>query len=159
MATLNEEITKYLLDNGASLVGFADLKEIDAAARVDLPYAISIAIALGPKVIADIKIGPTAEYHAEYKKVNDLLDNLSRITAQFLIKKGYKAEPRPATVGGDKATLTANLPHKTAATRAGLGWIGKNNLLITRLYGPAVRLVTVLTDAPVTTGQPIDKSL
>jgi epoxyqueuosine reductase len=159
MTALNEEITKYLLDNGASLVGFADLREIDAAARGNFPYGVSIGIALDPKVIADIKIGPTAEYHAEYKKVNDLLDNLSRITAQFLINKGYKAEPRLATVGEDKATLTAKLPHKTVATRAGLGWIGKNNLLITRLYGPAVRLVTVLTDAPVTTGQPIDKSL
>ena len=78
---------------------------------------------------------------------------------QFLIKKGYRAEPRLATVGEDKATLTAKLPHKTVATRAGLGWIGKNNLLITRGYGPAVRLVTVLTDAPVTTGQPIGKSV
>ena len=28
MPALNEEITKYLLDSGASLVGFADLKEI-----------------------------------------------------------------------------------------------------------------------------------
>jgi epoxyqueuosine reductase QueG len=159
MPTLNEDITKYLLDNGAAMIGFADLKEIDAAARDNLPYGISIGIALNPEVVTGIKIGPTAEYHGEYKKVNNLLDNLSRITAQFLINKGYKAEPRLATVGEDKATLTAKLPHKTTATRAGLGWIGKNNLLITRLYGPAVRLVTVLTDAPVTTGQSIDKSL
>jgi epoxyqueuosine reductase len=159
MPMLNEEITKYLLENGAALVGFADLKKIDSSARNNLPYGISIGVALGPKVIAGIKIGPTQEYHAEYKKVNDLLDNLSRITAQFLINKGYKAEARPATVGEDKATLTAKLPHKTVATRAGLGWIGKNNLLITRQYGPAVRLVTVLTDAPVTTGQPTDKSV
>jgi epoxyqueuosine reductase QueG len=159
MPTLSEEITKYLLDNGASITGFADLKEIDAAARDNFPYGISIAVALDPKVISSIKIGPTAEYHAEYKKVNGLLDNLSRITAQYLVKKGYKAEPRLATVSEDKATLSAKLPHKTAATRAGLGWIGKNNLLITRLYGPAVRLVTVLTDAPVTPGTPVDRSL
>jgi epoxyqueuosine reductase QueG len=156
---LNEEITSYLTANGAAIVGFADLKEIDAAARDNLPYGISIGVALDPKVISNVKIGPTTEYHAEYKKVNDLLDNLSRITARFLINKGYKAEPRPATVGEDKASLTAKLPHKTAATRAGLGWIGKNNLLITRLYGPAVRLVTVLTDAPVTTGQSVNKSV
>jgi epoxyqueuosine reductase len=159
MSTLNEEITKYLLENGAALVGFADLKIIDPSARDNLLYGISIGVALDPKVIGNIKIGPTREYLAEYKKVNDLLDNLSRITAQFLINKGYKAEARLATVGEDKATLTAKLPHKTVATRAGLGWIGKNNLLITRQYGPAVRLVTVLTDAPVTTGQPIDKSV
>jgi len=77
----------------------------------------------------------------------------------FLLKKGYKAKLRPVTFEEDKTHLTAKLPHKTAATRAGLGWIGKSALLITREFGPAVRLVTVLTDAPVKPGKPVNKSL
>jgi epoxyqueuosine reductase len=159
MPSINDEITSFLLANGASLVGFADLKEIDAEAIDNFPYGISIAIALSPQVVSGIKIGPTAEYHTEYKKVNDLLDDLAQKTALLLIKKGYKARVRPATFEEDKSTLTAKLPHKTVATRAGLGWIGKSNLLVTRRYGPAVRLTTVLTDAPITTGKPINKSL
>jgi len=159
MPTINDELTSFLLANGASLIGFADLKEIDAAARDNYPYGISIAIALDPKVVTDIKIGPTAEYHAEYKRVNDLLDNLGQKTVRFLQEKGDQAKLRPATFEEDKSTLPAKLPHKTVATRAGLGWIGKSALLVTRKYGPAVRLVTVLTDAPITPGKPIDKSL
>lgn len=33
----------------------------------------------------------------------------------------------------------------------GIGWIGKSNLLITKEYGSALCLCTVLTDAPFTT--------
>ena len=41
------------------------------------------------------------------------------------------------------------LPHKTVALLGGLGWIGKNNLLVTPEYGAAQCLGTVLTDAPI----------
>jgi len=159
MTNLNEELTSFLKSKGASLVCFADLKEIDKEARDNFPYGISIAVALDPKVISGIKIGPTAEYYAEYKKINVLLDELGQQAVLFLLKKGYKAKVRPATFEEDKSHLTAKLPHKTVATRAGLGWIGKSALLVTRQYGTAVRLITVLTDAPVTPGEPIDASL
>jgi epoxyqueuosine reductase QueG len=159
MPTLNDDLKSFLISHGASLVGFADLHEIDSEARDGFPFGISIAIALNPKVMSSIKEGPTAAYHAEYKKLNDLLDNLGQATAQFLIGKGYKAKARPATFSEDKATLSAKLPHKTVATRAGLGWIGKCALLITKKYGSAVRFTTVLTDAPLAAGQPVNASL
>jgi epoxyqueuosine reductase QueG len=159
MKTLNDELKSFLISHGASLVGFADLHEIDSEARDGFPFGISIAIALNPEVMSAIKEGPTAEYHAEYKRLNDLLDNLGQAAAQFLIGKGYKAKARPATFAEDKVTLSAKLPHKTAATRAGLGWIGKCALLITKKYGSAVRFTTVLTDAPITAGQPVNASL
>ena len=50
--------------------------------------------------------------------------------------------------------LTTDLPHKTIATRAGLGWIGKCALLINKHFGAALRLGSVLTEAPLTTGTP-----
>lgn len=159
MPDLNQEITGFIKSHGASLVGFADLKEIDSEARDNFPYGICIAVSLDPKAMSGLKIGPTQEYHAEYKRVNELLDDLGQKTALFLIKKGYKAKLRPATFEEDKAHLAAKLPHKTVATRAGLGWIGKSNLFVTREYGPAVRFVTVLTDAPVKPGKPVDESL
>jgi epoxyqueuosine reductase len=159
MPTLNDELKSFLLSRGASLVGFADLKEIDTEARDGFPFGISIAIALNPQIMSDIKEGPTAEYHAEYKKLNEILDNLGQATEQWLIDKGYKAKARPATFSEDKATLTAKLPHKTVATRAGLGWIGKCALLVTKRYGSAIRLTTVLTDAPIAAGQPVNISL
>jgi epoxyqueuosine reductase len=159
MNTLNEEILSFLKSNGASLAGFADLKEIESTARDGFPSGISFAVALNPQVMSAIKAGPTAEYYAEYNRVNDFLDTLGQKTAQYLMDKGYKAKARLATFEEDKANLSAKLPHKTAATRAGLGWIGKCNLLITKKYGSAVRLTTVLTDAPIVAGQPVNVSL
>jgi epoxyqueuosine reductase len=156
--TLNEEITQLLLSNGASLVGFADLLEIDSAARDGFPYGISIAVALNPHVMSALKTGPTKEYVAEYERVNILLDNIAQQTGILIREKGYNAEVRFATFEENKATLTARLPHKTVATRAGLGWVGKSNLLVTSKYGSAVRLVSVLTDAPFTAAKPVNSS-
>jgi len=55
-------------------------------------------------------------------------------------------------------TMTSPFPYKTAATRAGLGWIGKSALLVTPEYGSAVRLTVTLTDAPLETALPITQS-
>jgi len=44
-----------------------------------------------------------------------------------------------------------------AAHLAGLGWIGKSALLITPEHGPRVRWGTVLTDAPLVAGTPMDE--
>jgi len=37
---------------------------------------------------------------------------------------------------------------------AGLGWIGRSNLLVTPQYGARVRLVTILTDMPLPPDNP-----
>ena len=159
MSTLNDELSSFLSSNGASLAGFADLNELDGNVRDGFPNGISIAIALDPQVMAGVKEGPTAEYYTEYTKVNSLLDELGQKTAEYLTDKGHKAKSRLATFEEDKANLAAKLPHKTVATRAGLGWVGKCNLLITKKYGSALRLNTVLTDAPIAAGRPVNESL
>lgn len=46
----------------------------------------------------------------------------------------------------DEENLLAPFSFKYAAVKAGLGWIGKNNLLITEQYGPQQRLGTILID-------------
>ena len=43
-----------------------------------------------------------------------------------------------------------------AAHLAGLGWIGKSCLLVTPEAGPRVRWTTVLTDAPLKAGTPME---
>jgi epoxyqueuosine reductase QueG len=158
MKTLNGELTKFLKARGASLVGFADLKEIKSDARDGFPYGISIAVALDQQIMSGIKNGPTIAYHAEYKIVNALLDYLEQSAVKYLEKKGFKAKAR-LPFFESKNTLTAKLPHKTVATRAGLGWIGKCALLVTKKYGSAVRLGTVITNAPLTPGKPVNESL
>lgn len=49
----------------------------------------------------------------------------------------------------DAETRSSLLPHKTLAVLAGLGWIGRNNLLVTESLGCRLALSTVLTNAPL----------
>jgi epoxyqueuosine reductase QueG len=158
MRDLNEAITEFLKKGGASLVGFADLLEIDAEAREGFPYGISIAAAVDSQVISQITDGPTRQYYDEYRRLNSLLDRLGQSAADFIREKGYRAAACPPTFRTGPIGLSAKLSHKAVATRAGLGWVGKCALLITRRFGSAVRLTTVLTDAPLTPGRPVNES-
>lgn len=156
---LADQIEQHLISSGASLVGFADMSPIDPKVRHGLPYGISIAVALDPRIVVEIHSGPTADYAAEYDRTNDLLDHLAESCAEMLRTKGYEAVGTAATLANlDVATLSTPLPHKTVATRAGLGWVGKSALLVTEQYGSAVRLGTVLTDAPLPVEAPVAES-
>jgi epoxyqueuosine reductase QueG len=147
---LREEIATL----GASLVGFADICEF-----APWPRAISITLALEPATLKGVKNGPTVEYYGEYQRANAILNEIAQKTARLLLGAGYGAEAFPATIADSdpeyEQTLKATFQHKTAATRAGVGFIGKSGLLITPDFGPRIRLVTIFTDLPFPTGQPI----
>ena len=154
-----DELRNKLRGLGASLVGYADLSAVPEEARDGLPFGVSIAVALDPAIVAGIELGPTPAYSDEYEQKNRFLDSLGAATARFLQEQGHRAKAIGAThVGIDWTTCSTRLPHKTAATRSGLGWIGKCALLVTEELGPAIRLVTVLTDAELPVGEPIDDS-
>ncbi len=158
---LNSHIESQLKRQGASLVGFADVSSLPAHATGSMKSAISIAVALDASIIGGISNGPTRRYYGEYKRVNELLSKLCAWAVNYLRAGGYKVaaiEPTVEINESIRKTLTTTLPHKTVATLAGLGWIGKSALLITKEYGPAVRLASVLTDAPLETGEPIEDS-
>jgi epoxyqueuosine reductase len=161
MNDLQRQIQTQLMDSGASLVGWADVTDLPESARDSFKQAISIALALNPAIVHQIQSGPTLDYFQEYIRLNDRLWDLSRQAAQILESHGIRARTMRATAEAgqfDAKALSVPLPHKAAALRAGLGWIGRSNLLVTRQYGPAVRLVTVLCDGGFETAQPITES-
>lgn len=153
---LNERIWTTLKEMGADLIGFADVPDLPADMTGGFVAAISIAVRLDPSVVSEISNGPTQHYYQEYGRVNELLGEQCRQIADLLTTCGRQAEAIVATTDNfDTRTLSVPLQHKTIATRAGLGWIGKSALLITEEYGPAVRLGSVLTDAGLETSEPI----
>lgn len=156
--TLSEEIKEKLIEKGASIVGFADLSEIPEKNRMGFGYGIIIGIALNTEIILGINNGPTIEYYNEYTQRNSLLDNLSEYAAELLIRKGYKAIAKTRNSVKSDENYCSELPHKTIATRAGIGWIGKCALLVTEKYGSAIRLSSVLTNAELEVGTPINES-
>ncbi|MGQ9469601.1 MAG: 4Fe-4S double cluster binding domain-containing protein [Nitrososphaerales archaeon] len=76
--------------------------------------------------------------------------------AKRIQEKGYQACPIRASQIIDSNKFIGVVSHKLKANLAGLGWIGKSCLLITPNYGPRVRFATILTDAPLKVGSPID---
>lgn len=158
-AALRTELEHLLVDRGAALVACADLGPLPAELRHALPQGVSIGVALSPPVVAGIAEGPTKQYAAEYERVNELLDRLGGDCAAFLREHGFRAVAGEATVAElDQETLATPLPHKTVARLAGVGWIGKCALLVTEQYGSAVRHNTVLSDAPLPVGAPMEAS-
>ena len=156
---LAEEIQTYLKSEGADIIGFADLKNLPAEVRRDYPFGISIAVALDPEIVSKIINGPDLEYFQEYQRANELLGLLGEKATRFLEERGCKAKSFSATnTEIDWDTLSTQLPHKTVATRAGLGWIGKCALLITPDFGSAIRITSVLTDTELPADTPKDNS-
>lgn len=155
---INKELSEYLKKLGASLVGFADLSTLEISLGHNMNYGISFAVKLNPNIIQGISEGPTKEYYDEYRRINKILDDMTIACVKYINSKGYKAIGQTTTYVTSNDNLSTPLPHKTVATRAGLGWIGKNALLITPQYGSAIRLSSVITDMPLITNNPINKS-
>jgi len=159
---LSERLRALGLMSGASAVGFAELGE-----RAALPRAVVIAMAHSPEVFAPPEQMPTFDYYQEYLDFNTRLDEIAGTLAEVLAAEGHAVSVNPATLGDiDPGTLSAPFSHKMGATLAGLGWIGKSALLVTHgssalpslRAGPAVRLTSLLTDAPLATGPPTTAS-
>ncbi len=159
MTELSERLKAELTGLGASLVRFAYLGDLAPEQRQSYEYGISIAVALKPEIINGIGNSPTKEYYDEYCSVNRLLDSLDGRAEEIIKEHGFNAFSKTrANVKIDYKNHATVLPHKTVATRAGLGWIGKCALLVTDEFGSAVRISSVLTDAPLEAGTPINES-
>lgn len=64
----------------------------------------------------------------------------------------------PPVAQNDEVDLLVPFSFKFAAVNAGLGWIGKNDVVITKEYGPRVRLSAVLIDEQFPYGTKIVQS-
>ena len=156
MKNLKEEIFKFLKESGAELMGVADLSDVPES-----PYPVGICFMMPvPKhIINDLLTAPTEEYHQMYHSHNAKLNEMGETVAAILQEKGYNAAANTTDrVIWDKATHSTPLPHKTVATKAGLGWIGKSCILVTKEFGGAFRMSVVLTDAPLPADEPITES-
>lgn len=156
--TLSIKLKKFLIKNGATEVGFADIANFTP--QPELKNGVVFYITYPKEIIRHMQNAPTQEYVEELVSLNSRLDALGMKCEEFLIDEGYNAYAQTKKrLGTDFGEFNSfELPHKTIATRAGLGWIGKSALFTTKNYGSALRLSSVLTDAPLDIGKPILKS-
>jgi len=160
-----KKLQNVALSNGMSLFGVArieNLKErilqISPEVLEDLKFAISLGARLSDKVIEDIQDHPTRLYLHHYRQVNYLLDRAALLLTDFIQKEGYQALPIAASQIIDWENQKGHLSHKHVAACAGIGWIGRNNLLVTPKWGARVRLVSILTDFPLKVDKKLDRN-
>lgn len=146
---MQQNFEKALKEKGATLVGFADIRELPEQMRKSYRCGVIIGVALNKEVVKGIPTGPHPDYEQEYDSVSALLDEIAVFAENWLIENGQEAFALTSkTAPYNRETCRTDLPHKTVARLAGLGWVGKSALLITPEYGSAVRFATVLTNAP-----------
>lgn len=124
------------------------------------PRAILVGIAMNDEIVNQLPqhqepiIARTYDYL--YYTVSQSLDRIALRLSVTLNKHGFKSLLVPASDSADTKNIRGLFSHKLAANLSGLGWIGPSCLLITPESGPRVRWVTVLTDAPLEAGTPIE---
>ncbi|MGF7059587.1 4Fe-4S double cluster binding domain-containing protein [Brassicibacter mesophilus] len=161
MDFLQQTIINKCKEMGAAKIGFANLEGYIPDQFKHLKTGISVAVRLSDQIMNDVLDTPTHTYYHHYRTVNFLIDQITLQITTILQNSGYLAMAIPAsqTVKTEKDTFTGLFQHKTAATSAGIGWIGKNACLVTEEFGPRVRLGTVLTNIELEYNEPIISSL
>jgi len=152
---MNNNISQLLFEKGADIVRFVDISNLSPDLTQGFTKAIVFCIALSKDFIIAIRDGAQTDQDEFVDKEHET-DELADWLAEYIWQKGYRAysqsEKNIEKSGNyDEKTRSSRLPHKTIARLAGLGFIGKNNLLITKDYGCAFSMCTVLTDAPILT--------
>lgn len=158
-----EKISQVL--SNSYLIGFASFRDLLNQPYAKFCYAISLVRRLDDSIIDEISTGPTRSYLSHYHQINQELSTILNKISDILTNDKITHFTIKPTLSDDELddaylkTLRTSFPHKMAATTAGLGWIGKTDLLVTKKYGPRVRLATILLDKKITDpGKPVEKS-
>ena len=138
-----------------TLWGAADLRDFSTPQDEmgqRLPFALSWALPIDPQIMISIRTGPNQAFADAYDRLNNRINELSVALAAEIKIRGFQSKPLAASARTDVVNIKGEFPHKTAATRAGLGWIGRHCQLITRPFGSWIRLGTVFTDMELPLG-------
>jgi epoxyqueuosine reductase QueG len=146
-------------------IGFANVTGLLQGNLTKYNFGLSLARKLDDSIIDSISNYPTISYYDLYNQVNNELNNKSIEIADLLWSNNMEAYPVKATLNDSELdenywkTLTYSVSHKMIATRAGIGWIGKTDLLVTKKFGPRVRFASVLMMTKIMEpGEPINIS-
>jgi epoxyqueuosine reductase QueG len=158
------KLKEWALAQGIALFGVAeiipfrkDFLELSKKLTEAFESGVSMAVRLSDAVLGEIEDRPTQLYFHHYRQANVFLDRVAFGLAHLIQKMGYHALPIPASQIIDWENQKGHLSHKKVAQEAGLGWMGRNNLLVNPIHGACVRLVTVLTDLPLSHDTPLEE--
>lgn len=152
---MQEILQNFAEENHIDIIRAVDVTSLSLEENRGYFRAILLVKALPKEYIDKLNCEKETDYtvFSNYEtKTDELADKLAAIIQE----KGYRAISQSENgidFRGefDEKTKSSILPHKKIATMSGLGWIGKNNLLVTEKYGAALSMCSVLTDMPLDT--------
>ena len=139
--SFNETWEQHIKSSGTDFVYFVDASVLPA----DAVEGYSCVVLFGKVLAKDYINALRANEKPKTREVLNTerkMDALAAKVSELLEAEGYDSIAK---------LKFGRLPHKTVALNAGLGFIGKNNLLVTEQYGCAVLFGKVLTTAPFET--------
>jgi epoxyqueuosine reductase len=156
------KLKKLALDDGMAAFGVAGLGPMknDIALPQELVERLSSGVVFGYNlsggVLDTVSGAPNLLYYFHYQRVNLQLDHTALKLAAWIQSKGFDALPIPASQVVHWEKQLGTISHREAARLAGLGWYGRNNLLVNPKHGSRVRYATVLTDMPLKLDKPAE---
>lgn len=148
MADLRRELASVIDRIGFTKWGIGDITGLHPLAD-EYPKAVSLALAFSPP----FTVYDEPAYFRLSAQIREETEAKSKELLEVIRHKGIRNALIPNALQNQ-----AIFSHKRAAVRAGLGWIGKSDLLVTPEFGPRVRLATILIDAEVDGDAPFTES-
>ena len=147
---VEKEIREVFSEHPDILYGFTDISY--CSFKESYRSALVLAVPYGEQLSADDYTEERFERGIQTAKGR--LESVAAEIGQILQKHQVKYWIPPAAQENE-TELRALFSFKTAAARAGIGWFGKNDVIITERYGPRVRLSAVLIDEIFAYGRPV----
>jgi epoxyqueuosine reductase len=163
MTNLNLSIKSILKPYFVDYVGFADLRKYETELVIyggniikGYKYGISLGVIIPDSIVdylPERHDANVAGYNSVYgyDVLNSRLNLTASVVSSYLNQHGYRTLPVTVADRTNEEKAMPTISHKMIAHIAGLGWIGKNCLLITPEHGPRLHLISILTDTPLET--------
>lgn len=161
MQSNEEKIKEFARKAGIGLIGIAGEGRFDGPPSLDPTYTlkgaraiVSVVLPMNVPAIYDFlskkSHGP---HNLEQLKSCQRMHRISRELADYIGSLGYKAVAVPPNNtyrrSLDPFSTRPSFSHRFGAVVAGLGTFGLSGNVVTKRYGAAVYLGTVITDAPL----------
>jgi epoxyqueuosine reductase QueG len=159
---LTNQIKSFGLESGLDLIGVCSVESLPTLDMLDhqkniaqiMPSAKSVIVGGCRMIPAAVEASSRNIRFSQFSTMG-LYQELNRISyrlCRFLDDKGFRSVAVPTFLPIDMHNnygVVSDVSLRHAAVEAGLGTLGTNRLLLTNEYGPRVRLMAVLTNAPL----------
>lgn len=149
------QLRRVMIEKGACLVGFADVSVLGLPITSIHPRGICFALRHDDQAVDALP--DDLKWLEMSTKLGTQSRQVYAAAEAMLDSWGYRhTHITSKTLSDELPGLCEELPQKTVATLAGMGWIGKSALLVSATHGPRVRLGTLLTNMPLPAADVID---